>query len=79
MLTCNGLRHHFLINETVYKALSLSFEVKGLLTQELMTGKCEDAETKNRCWARELGTIYTINPATYQNHQTHSFLKDIKA
>ena len=28
-----------------------------MLTQELMTGKCEDVETKNSCWAGELVTI----------------------
>ena len=25
-----------------------------MLTQELMIGKCEDIETKNSCWVREL-------------------------
>ena len=31
-----------------------------MLTQELMIGKCEDAETKNSCWAKELVKISTI-------------------
>ena len=31
-----------------------------MLTQELMIEKCEDAETKNSCWAKELVKISTI-------------------
>ena len=43
-------------NETVTNPCVLVFWSK-MLTQELMTGKWEDVETKNSCWTRELVTI----------------------
>ena len=42
--------------ETMYKALCPCLWSK-MLTQELMIGKCEYAETKNSCWTRVLITI----------------------
>ena len=44
------------------------------LSQNLMIRKCEDVETKNSSWARKHNLDYKL--ATWQNHQTPSFLKD---
>ena len=39
-----------------------------------MVGKCEDAETKNGCWAGELVTISVVN--LLQNRTTEFTVKD---
>ena len=40
----------------MYKPHVLVFWSK-MLTPELKSGKCEDVETENSCWAKEVVTI----------------------
>ena len=53
---------------------SLALQADCLPSEPAEKGKCEDVETKNSCWARKHNLDYKL--ATWQNHQTPSFLKD---